>query len=395
MEFRFTPEEDAFRQEVRTFLRQELPSDWLVWNDREESDEARRALGRRLARKLAERGWLTMAWPKEYGGRAASHIEQLIYSEETAYHGAAVGFAFGANLVGPTLMVWSDEEQKRQHLPPIAHAETQWCQGFSEPGSGSDLASLQTRAVRDGDDHIINGQKIWTSEAHYADWMILLARTDPNAPKHKGISYFLVDMKTPGVQVRPLINLMNNHAFNEVFFEDVRVPARNLVGEENRGWYVAATTLDFERSGITRVAWPLRQYEEVVRFVSEELRPSARGGSRGRYESARAKLAELRIEFEAARLLCYRVAWQQSRSIIPNYEASMAKAFSTELVYRFANAALGIFGMAGQLEPGSRWAALQGRIERTYLASVSYTIAGGTSEIQRNIIAQRGLGLPR
>lgn len=392
MDFRFGPGEERFRAEVRGFLKETLPPGWLVKNDREgESDEGF-SFSQQFAKKLAERGWLTMAWPPEYGGRAASPLTQLVYNEEMAYAGAPLGFAFGPNLVGPTLMVWGSDEQKHRHLTAIAHSDVYWCQGFSEPGSGSDLASLQTRAVREGDDFIVNGQKIWTSEGHRADWMILLARTDQEAPKHRGISYFLVDLRSPGISVQPLTNLMNGHAFNQVFFDNVRVPKENRVGEENRGWYVATTTLDFERSGINRVTWTRRLLAESV-----ELLRSTRGTPRpaARLAPARLTLAELTIELEIARLLCYRVASLQAQGKIPNYESSMAKVYGTEVIFRFANSVLGLLGLPGQLEPDSSWAALQGRIERTYLASVSYTIAGGTSEVQRNVIATRGLGLPR
>jgi 3-oxocholest-4-en-26-oyl-CoA dehydrogenase alpha subunit len=392
MDFRFTPEQQAFRQELRDFLAVQLPPDWKVENDREGMGEEGLAFSKQFARALGERGWLTMSWPIEYGGRSATHLDQLIYNEEMAWAGAPLGFGFGTQLVGPTLMVWGSDEQKQQHLPPIARADLLWCQGFSEPGAGSDLASLQTRAVREGDDYVINGQKIWTSEGHLAEWMILLARTDTEAPKHKGISYFLVDLKTPGIQMSPLVNLMGTHAFNQVYFDNVRVPAKNMVGPENRGWYVATTTLDFERSGINRVIWALRQYYELVEFVRER---AAAGERWARSDALRHKLAELRIEFEVGRLLAYRVAWQQNAGLIPNYESSMAKTYGSELNRRFGIEAVGVLGLAGQLEPGSRWAPLQGRIERTFLAGFSYTIAGGTSEIQRNIIAQRGLGLPR
>src|SRR5579883_294967 len=392
MDFAFTPEQERFRGEVRSFLRENLPADFKVRNDREalSGDEFR--FSQQFAQKLAAKGWLTLSWPSAYGGRDAGHMDQLIYNEEMGYSGAPLGFGFGTNLVGPTLMVHGTEEQRRTHLPPIARAEVFWCQGFSEPGAGSDLAGLQTRAVRDGDEYVINGQKIWTSEGHQADWMILLARTDVEAPKHKGISYFLVDMKTPGIQVRPLVNLMNSHAFNEVFFENVRVPRKNLVGDENRGWYVATTTLDFERSGITRVMLSLRIFEDVVAYVRE---------ARGRDEpwamapGLKENLAEIRIEFDIARLLARRVAWQQANGMVPNYESSMAKMYSSEMNQRFCEAAINLLGLGGQLEPNSKWAPLQGRIERCYEAALSYKIAGGTSEIQRNVIATRGLGLPR
>jgi alkylation response protein AidB-like acyl-CoA dehydrogenase len=392
MDFAFTPEQSAFRREVREFLSTNLPPDFKVRNDREALTEDEFAFSQQFARKLGERGWLTMSWPKAYGGQDAGHIEQLIYNEEMGYSGAPLGFGFGTNLVGPTLMVHGSEEQRRRYLPPIARCEEFWCQGFSEPGAGSDLAGLMTRAVRDGDEYVVNGQKIWTSEGHRADHMILLARTDADAPKHKGITYFLLDMKTPGITVRPLVNLMGSHHFNEVFFEDVRVPARNIVGDENRGWYVAATTLDFERSGITRTMLLLRMYEDVVQYVR-----AARG--RGEPWAARAevwnKLADTRIEFDIARLLAYRVAWLQANGRVPNYEASMAKMYATEVNQRFFTAATNILGLSGQLEPESAHAPLEGRIERAYMAALSYKIAGGTSEIQRNVIATRGLGLPR
>jgi alkylation response protein AidB-like acyl-CoA dehydrogenase len=390
LDFRFAPDEEAFRLELRRFLKAELPVGWRVENDREGASDRGFAFSQEFARKLGQRGWLTMAWPQAFGGRGASPLAQLIYNEEMAYAGAPLGFAFGPNLVGPTLMIWGSNEQRQQHLPAIAASDTFWCQGFSEPGAGSDLAGLQTRAVRDGDDYVVDGQKIWTSEGHRADWMILLARTDPEAPKHRGISYFLVDLRSPGVSVRPLTNLMNTHAFNQVFFDGVRVPRSNLVGPENRGWYVATTTLDFERSGINRIMWTKHLWEETAAEV--------RTRSAGRERVSTAALAgstEIYIELEVARLLCYRVAGIQARGEVPNYEASMAKLYGSEVISRFANWAVGLLGLPGQLEPASPWAALQGRIERCYLASVSYAIAGGTSEIQRNVIATRGIGLPR
>jgi alkylation response protein AidB-like acyl-CoA dehydrogenase len=391
LDFRFGVAEEAFRSELRAFLHAELPVDWKVRNDREGESEEGFAFSKAFAAKLAERGWLTIAWPPEYGGAGASPLMQLVYNEEMARAGAPLGFGFGPNLVGPTLMVWGSDAQKRRHLKPIATGEVFWCQGFSEPGAGSDLASLQTRAIAEGDDYIINGQKIWTSEGHHGDWMILLARTDPQAPKHRGISYFLVDMHTPGISVQPLENLMYGHAFNQVFFDNVRVPRENLVGEENRGWYVATTTLDFERSGINRVSWARHQLEELIDYLGQDRGIRLAGARR---DAARTQLAELIIESDIARLLCYRVGWLQSQGTVPNYESSMAKLYGTEVIYRFANAAVGLLGLGGQLEPGAR-SPLEGRIERTYLASVSYTIAGGTSEIQRNVIATRGLGLPR
>ena len=267
MEFAFTPDEEAFRQEVRAFLKEELtghdierggsPDRWQAYRD--------------FIKKLADRGWLTLAWPKEAGGQGASHMMQLVYNEEMALHDAPAT-DLGSDRVGPTIMLYGTDEQKQRFLPPIVRGEAVWCQGFSEPSSGSDLASLEMRATQDGDDFLINGSKIWTSLAHFAEWIILLARTDPDAPKHKGISYFLVDMKTPGIEVRPLVDMLGRHQFNQVFFDNVRVPRDSLLGELNRGWYVATATLDFERSGIQRVIGSMRTYEQLVAYAHETMR---------------------------------------------------------------------------------------------------------------------------
>jgi alkylation response protein AidB-like acyl-CoA dehydrogenase len=283
-------------------------------------------------------------------------------------------------------MVHGTEEQKRRFLPPIARGEVVWCQLFSEPGSGSDLASLQTRAVADGDDFVVNGQKIWTSGAHHSDWAILLARTDPDAPKHRGITYFLVDMKSPGVEVRPLVNMLNGHAFNEVFLENVRIPRSQVVGEVNRGWYVGTTTLDFERSGIGRFASSRRLLEELTSYARTAHRIAP---------TVRFELADRLIENAVGRHLAYRVAWMQSAGRIPNYEASMVKVYGSELQQRIARTAVNMLGLGGLLWEGAHHAPLGGRYAMNYLATVAATIAAGTSEIQRNIIATRGLGLPR
>jgi alkylation response protein AidB-like acyl-CoA dehydrogenase len=395
MEFRFSPEEEAFRQEVREFLRRE-------WTEVQAGGGAESPLGygggtsieviKDFQRKLAQKGWLTLAWPKEYGGMGAGIWKQVIYMEEMAYHRAPHQLGVGPDRVGPTIILYGTEEQKREHLPRIASGEVIWCQGFSEPGAGSDLASLQTTAVPDGDYFVVNGQKIWTSLAHVADWMILLARTDPSAPKHKGISYFLVDMKTPGITVQPLHELTGRHTFNQVFFDNVRVPRKNLVGELNRGWYVAAATLDFERSGINRVMAGIRTFEDLVEYAREVQKDGRRLID---LPGVRHRLAELKIEFEVGRMLSYRVASLQAQGRIPNQEASMSKLYGSELQQRLARSAVEIMGLSGQLLPGSKWAPLAGRVAEYYLASVSTTVAAGTSEIMRNIIAIRGLGLPR
>ena len=393
MDFRLSPEEEAFRQEVRDWLKEKLPKDWSGDHFTRDRDPETWNIYREFAGKLATKKWVAPAWPVEYGGLGLSVIQQLIFNEEMAYHQAPLGYSIiGVGWAGPTIIVYGTEEQKRKHLGAITNAETMWCQGFSEPNAGSDLASLQTRAVRDGDDYVINGQKIWTSGAHLSDWCILLARTDPEATKHKGISYFLLDMKTPGVTVRPLIDMMDNHAFNEMFFDNVRVPKDCLLGEENRGWYMAATTLDFERSSIGGAVGGRRMVEELVAYA----RDTKRNGKRLAEEvTVRVRLADAALEVEIGRMLSYRVASMQQRGLVPNYESSIAKLFNTDMQFRLAKAGLEIMGLYGQLEPQSKYAPLRGKFERQYLWQTGMIVGGGTPEIQRNIIAMRGLGLPR
>jgi alkylation response protein AidB-like acyl-CoA dehydrogenase len=381
MEFAFTKKQQALRQEVRTFL-QAVP--------RSDSIDAEDAPNTGLERALAANGWLTMAWPEQYGGRGASQMEQLIFKEELFEAGGGFDF-LGVQLAGPTIMVHGTEQQKRAHLPPIARASVRWCQGFSEPGAGSDLASLQTRAVRDGDDYVVNGQKIWTSNAHRADWILLLTRTDPDAPKHRGISMFVVDMKTAGITIRPLVQMTGVHGFNEVFFEDVRVPATNMIGEPNRGWYAATTTLDFERSGIERNLVARRDWNRIRNVIKDG---SLAGALDGPSRAWRHQFAELFIEVEAGQWMARRVAHLQGKGLVPNYEASMSKTFNSELGQRVADFGVNVFGLAGQLRGGVRSAA-NGIVAFRYLDSRRLTIGQGTSEINRNIIATRGLGLPR
>jgi alkylation response protein AidB-like acyl-CoA dehydrogenase len=332
---------------------------------------------------------MTLAWPREYGGQGASHLRQLIFNEEMSYRGAPGRDRQGINLVGPLLMVHGTEEQKHEHLPKIATGAVYWCQGFSEPNAGSDLASLRTRAEPDGDHYVINGQKIWTSYAHRAHWMHLLARTDQDAPKHKGITYFLLDMKTPGVEVRPLLNMSGRRGFNQVFFTNVRVPRRNIVGQVNRGWYAATTTLDFERSSINFSAQLRRLMDEFIGYVKQDTANDAL-----RSPQARHRLADLIIAIHVGRNLSYRVAWMQGRGLVPNMEASMSKLYSTELCQHVARGLIHVMGLYGQVLPGPR-APFWGHISQYYLGSVAQTIGGGTSEVQRNVIATRGLGLPR
>ncbi len=396
MDFRFTTEEEAFRKEVRQFLKEELTPDWQEQLDTETELLAERQSGfvKQFNKKLAQRRWLTMPWPVEYGGLKASVMQQMIYNEEMAYHDAPTGLNMGVAWVGPALMVYGSEEQKRRFLPAIANHDEVWCTLYSEPGAGSDLASLQTRAVRDGDEWVINGQKIWTSGAHRSDWGWLAARTDPEAPKHKGISMFVLSMDTPGITIRPLVNMAGMHGFNEVFFQDVRIPANYIVGQENNGWYQLAVALDFERSSVAGVARARRWWEELIAFA-RDVGAHGRAPLRETRPEVRHRLAEIGLEIEVGQHLSYRVASLQQAGKIPNYEASIAKLYSSELGQRLARTGMELLGLYGQLHPRSKYVYLKGRIERYYQVSVAETIGGGTSEIMRGIIATRGLGLPR
>jgi alkylation response protein AidB-like acyl-CoA dehydrogenase len=389
MDYRFTDEEESFRAEVRTFLRSELPEDWDF--DPFELTEDKWDFARDFTKKLAGKGWVAPAWPHEYGGQGMPYMKQVVLSEEIAYHRAPNTSLIGVTYAGPTVIVYGNEEQKKQFLPGITSGEIVWCQGYSEPNAGSDLASLQTRAVKDGDDYIINGTKIWSSNAHKANWCFFLARTDMDAPKHKGITYFMTPMDTPGISVRPLVNMADEHVFNEIVFDNVRVPVKYLVGEENRGWYIGMTTLDFERSNISTASQYRRTFEQLVDYV----RHGTNGTSGTNGDGVKEKLAELAIENQVGRYLSYRVASMQSRGQIPNYESSAAKVYHSEYGQRLAGAGLNIMGIHGTLREGSKHARMRGRFARTYLTSIGVTIAAGTSEIQRGIIAQRGLGLSR
>jgi len=404
MDFHDTPEEAAFRREVRAFIERECPPEIRRrgfsamfggggWDDLRMSREEYFRVNGGWAKKLAERGWIAPAWPREYGGAGMSVMQQFIFNQEMAGAGAPRGgnYGIGTGWAGPTIILYGTEEQKRKYLPGIVKGDDVWCQGFSEPGAGSDLASIQTRAVKDGDDYIINGQKIWTSGAHVAKYMILLARTDPDAPKHKGISYFILDMRSPGIEIRPLVNMAGNHDFNEVFFDNVRVPKENLIGEENRGWYVGTTTLDFERSGIaTSVSHGL-----MVRDLADFVREHRSDGFISKFMGMATEIADRLIESEVEQMLCTQVISMQNRGLVPNKEASVAKLYSSELDVRISQTAMKVLGLYGQLRKGSPHAAANGRVESTYLYATTSTVGGGTSEIQRNIIATRGLGLPR
>ena len=390
MEFKFTEQDEEFRKELRAFMKAELPDSWEGAGRYPEEDDW--DLNIVIRKKMAEKGWLTMHWPEAYGGQAPSPLKSAISNEDIAYMRAPGPDIFGVRMLGPTLMIHGSEEQKKTHLPSVANGDIQWCQGYSEPESGSDLASLSTRAVRDGDEFVINGGKVWTTMAHRADWIMLLTRTDPDAPKHRGISFVLVDMKSPGVTVRPIINMAGGHEFNQVTFDDVRVPRANVVGDEDRGWYVAVTLLDFERSGIDYSAAARRMLDDVREFATETKR---NGQPLIEIPWVRSLMADRYIDCEVARLMAYNVAYMQSQDLIPTKEASMSKVFGSETVQRVTEASLDILGQYGTLGREDKWAPLKGRVQEHWMNAFAGTIAAGTSEVQRNIIAGRGLGLPR
>ena len=393
MDFDYTPQEEAFRQELRA---------WLAANPAEGYNPAtfdtidpdeRYAIKFKWQKKLYEANLVGIHWPKEYGGRGATIIEQTIYQQELARIGApGLANPLGISLVGPTLMHWGSEEQKQRYIPKILNADEIWCQGYSEPGSGSDLASVQTRAVEEGDYFVVNGQKVWTSYAHKADYCILVVRTDPDAPKHKGLSYLLVDMKSPGVTVRPLVQVTGDAEFNEVFFEDVRVPKANVVGEKNNGWQVAVTTLMFERANFGMVYNLEPMIEELIE-LTKRLRLN--GHTAAEDAAVRQKIAEFHVATQALKYNGYRMLTRQLKGDPPGPEGSIAKLAGSELYVEMAHFATALLGPYGQIEVTDPNGLDGGYWSRCALRSRLYTIAGGTSEIMRNIVGDRVLGLPK
>ena len=404
MDWNDTPEQATFRAEVRGLIEQKLPERYQVageqgerggWQvDRKSENPVAQQAAKDWADALASKGWVAPHWPKEYGGAGMSPMEQFIFNQEMATAGAPGVGGMGVQMFGPTLIVHGSEEQKAEHLPRILSGEVAWAQGYSEPGSGSDLASLQTRAVKDGDEYVINGQKIWTSGAHTADWLFALVRTDADAPKHRGISFLMMDRGTAGITVRPLINMGWEHGFNETFFEDVHVPAGNLVGEENRGWYVGASLLDFERSNISGAIASRRTINKLIDYVkSDEGKAKSHVAES---DTLRHEVAEDYLETDVGFQYSFRIISMQNAGILPNYEASTAKMFMSELGQRLARTGTKVFGLYANLwDEKDERAPMNAQFTRSYVQTVPSTIAGGTSEIQRNIIATRGLGLPR
>ena len=394
MDFKFGDGEEALRREIRQFVKEELPPGWFSIRLEEESRDEDWERAMSMAKKLSQRGWLTIAWPEQYGGRGASLWEQLVYNEEVYYWGVpgvSMGIS-GVDWVGPSLIMFGSEEQKKKYIPLIASGEPDgvWCTGYSEPDAGSDFANIQTRAVREGDEYVINGQKTWTSAAHRARWCWLAARTNFNvSKKHHGISIFIVDMKSPGVNIKPLLNYAGYHVFNEVFFDGVRVPVSNLVGEENGGWWCLMRALAYERSslGPQNYGSNKRVLDELAHYVKENRL--------SQNPLIRQKLVDVAIEVETLKMLAYETTWKMSQGATIAYEAARDKAYSDEVTEQLAITGTEILGVYSQVEPYSRWAKIKRSIQLLYWFFLGTSIAAGTDDIEKNVIAQFGLGLPK
>jgi alkylation response protein AidB-like acyl-CoA dehydrogenase len=394
MDFNYSAEDEAFRRELRAWLEQNAPRNLSQPVDGM-SENSEEDWNKKIGwwRKLASGGWTCVDWPKEFGGRGLSVLQNIIYHEELQRVNAPAPFiGSGPSLVGPTLMHWGTAEQKERFIRKIVTGAEVWCQGYSEPNSGSDLASLQTRAIEDGDYYRINGQKIWTSQAQYADWAFVLCRTDPEAPKHRGISYILVDMKTAGITVRPLVQMNGTKGFNEVFFDDVRVPKKNLVGEQNQGWQVAITTLMYERGvggGGSPIIAVVGELARLARTVQRDGRPAWEDSD------VRQKIAEFKIEAEALKYTALRNLTRRLKGLPPGAEGSIMKLCATELALRMMLFSMELLGPYSQLEYKSPMAIDDGRWSYRMLGARAGTIAAGTNQIQHNIIGERVLGLPK
>ncbi len=391
MDFRFTEEQEKFRQELRDFFKKEMPREEMQRHkDPREPDGYEVGFSKAFRKKIAQAGFLCLAIPKEYGGQGRTHLEHALFSYEHAY-AAAPGGDLGFGILAPAILHSGNEEQKRWFIPKIAAAEITMCIGYSEPGAGSDLAALQTRAVADGDDYGVNGQKIFTSNGHFSDWIWLLARTDPNVPRHKGLSLFLVDMKSKGVTPRPLWTIAG-WRHNEIFFDNVRVPKSAMVGELNRGWYEVMAALSFERSGFASYGTASRILDDLVEYCKEHKH---NGQPLSKDPLVRQKLAQARMDVDTGMRFSMKVAWIQSRGLVPEWEPPMNKTWGARLVQRLSRQGMQMLGQYGYLTGGSKYAPMDGNLEFAYRDSVPATIAGGTDEVQLNIIAQRGFGLPR
>jgi alkylation response protein AidB-like acyl-CoA dehydrogenase len=382
VDFGFTEDQTKFRQEVRGFLEEEI--DKRYWEPT--CDAWIQGFDPGFTKRVAERGWIGLTWPEEYGGQGRSHIDRLILTEEMLRYGApAACHWFGDRQVGGAILSFGSEELKKEFLPRIVEGEAYFGLGMSEPETGSDLASLQTKAAEDGDYYVINGQKTWTSGASFSEYFDVYVRTDHEAPRHRGISEFIVDAKSPGVSRISMVDITGTEAWNDVFFDNVRVHKRYLVGEKNRGFYQVLNQLDYERSGMERLMGNYPLLEGLIRFAKEN--------GLSKQPAVRSKLAQLEIEFEVGRLLIYRVALVMEEGRAPNWESAMSKAYCTEFEKRLACLAMDVLGPYAQLRSGSEYVALRGMALHSYLGSKGYSLQAGTTEILKNIVALRRLEL--
>jgi alkylation response protein AidB-like acyl-CoA dehydrogenase len=393
MDLNLTAEELQFRDELRAWLAANVPKDWNEWREKplEESFPYLQA----WQRKLYEAGWAAVSWPREYGGRSATLMQQAIFWEEMArVEAPPMANSLGLGLIGPTIIAYGTPAQKERYIPKILSAEEIWCQGFSEPNAGSDLANLQTEARLEDDHYIVNGQKVWTSYGWVGSWCELVVRTDPNVPKHKGLTVLLVDMKSPGVEVRPLRQMTGESEFNEIFFRDVRVPVANVLGKLNDGWNVAVSTLMHERGSYGARLHLL--FKRNINRLIEIARTTQRNGRPAAQDALiRQKLAQFVAEIEIMRLNQMRASSRISATGIPGPEGSILKIFWSELNQRVQQFAQELLGPYGQLEAGDPHAIDKGIWSYGYLRTRGNTIEAGTSEVQRNIIGHFVLGLPR
>lgn len=384
MDFRFTPEEEAYQKELREFLDREVTKEVV---HEHESGQGLGPHSRALLRKMGDANLLAPAWPKEYGGRGLSPVTRFILSEELAYHHGPYPLSC-IEVAGPGIRHYGTEEQKKEFIGRIAKGELEFATGYTEPNSGSDVASLKVRAVESGDKFIINGQKVFNTHAHYADYMWLAARTDPTVPKHKGISLFILDMKTPGITIRPLYTMAGVRS-NEVFFDNVEIPKSRLVGELNHGWDYMVGALNYERGGT--VGDLQAAYDELVEYVWEAKRE---GKLYCDEDWLSEELAQLAIELRIGRWLIYRVAYLQDTGKPLTYEASLGKLYASQIRLHLYNVVMQSIGLYGQLCDWSKFVPLDLDMLPRFMDSPRWSIVAGTSEIQRNIIATRGLQLP-
>jgi alkylation response protein AidB-like acyl-CoA dehydrogenase len=388
MDLSFSPEEEAFRGEVRTWIGANLPREWRHGGTGGYREEGIEDVQREWQRRLHAGGWLTLSWPKDRGGRGATPVMQAIYDEEMATVGAPpILGRLGVSLLAPLLSVNGSDWQKETYLQRILSGELVFCQGFSEPNAGSDLAGLQTRAARGDGRWLLSGQKTWSSGAHYADGSFLLARTDPAAPPHRGIGMFLVDMHQPGVEVRPIVQMTGSGEFGEIFLSDAGVDDRDVVGAPTDGWKMAMATFGFERGGLANAA----RFEAVVAGLTELTRRQDAGSD----ETIRQRVAQARVEAHVFRMNQLRSLTRAQHGGVPGPEASLAKLYWSEMDKGIQETAIAVEGMYGALASDSAWAIEQGRWQYSWMWAQAETIYAGSSEIQRNIIAERVLGLPR